>query len=177
MRGLFNLFVLLGSCTFRSAQGVSGKGWHDDPITLGLSCKNSCFLFHYFFFTPTSLRVLMCACYIPAPSELFHGLLFCLATMETNTVSWTLTLLGVHFFFFLHLYLANDLIYYCSVLIHFPVHLSPLFFPAPSHPFFCCDDDNYSYFCHETRSSVHFLSYVFSVCHRVAFSFPFLSLV
>lgn len=55
--GLFNLFVL-GSCTFRSAQGVSGKGWHDDPITLhltmGLSCKN-CFLVFFFFLSPTPL--------------------------------------------------------------------------------------------------------------------------
>lgn len=51
--GLFNLFVL-GSCTFRSAQGVSGKGWHDDPITLhltmGLSCKNCIW---GFFLSPT----------------------------------------------------------------------------------------------------------------------------
>lgn len=57
----------------------------------------------------------MCAYNTCAPGKLSDGLLsYCLAGVKTSTESWTLKLLGVHsfcslsFFFFLHLYLANE---------------------------------------------------------------------
>lgn len=106
---------------------------------------------------------------------------FCLATMgdeyrfmDTETTRCAFLALV---FFFLHLYLANELIYYYSVLIHFLVLLAPLL-PFTIHSFVVMMMMIITRFCYKMQSSVHFLSYFFLfVCHCVASSFPLLLLV
>lgn len=109
---------------------------------------------------------------------------FCLATMgdeyrfmDTETTRCAFLALV---FFFLHLYLANELIYYYSVLIHFLVHLVPLL-PFTIHSLVMMMRMVVmiiTRFCYKMQSSVHFLSYFFLfVCRCVASSFPLLLLV
>lgn len=73
----------------------------------------------------------MCACYMPAPGGLFHGLLSCLATVETNTVLWT-TLLGVLFFFAFVFSKWFNILLQCSYT--FSSASFALVFPCPFPP-------------------------------------------
>lgn len=115
------IYLSLEARLFRSAQVVWGKrlAWRPIHLIVGLTCV------FFFSFFPTRMRVCVCMCVCACACTCWglFGSHF-LATVEASAEPhiWKL---GVHF---LHLYLANELIY-CSVFL-------PVFSCAPSPLFF-----------------------------------------